>query len=35
MLDVPFVDWNGNEEIDTSDISISLAMSDSEDNDED
>ena len=35
MSDIPFVDWDGSGEIDPSDIALTLAMRESEDDDED
>ncbi len=34
VADIPFVDWNGSGEIDSSDIALTLAMRDSEDDDD-
>ena len=35
VAEIPFVDWNGSGEIDSSDIALTLAMRDAEDEDED
>ena len=35
MTEIPFVDWDGSGEIDSSDIAITLAVRDAEDDDED
>lgn len=35
MFDIPLIDWNGNGEIDSSDIAMTLAMNDSQNDDED
>ena len=35
MDEIPFVDWNGSGEIDSSDVAMTLAMRGAEDDDED
>ena len=34
MFDIPFIDWNGNGQIDYSDIAQTLAMNEANDNDD-
>ena len=34
MADIPFVDWDGSGEIDPSDIALTLAMRESEEDDD-
>ena len=34
MFDIPMIDWNGNGQIDYSDVSQTLAMNDSNDSDD-
>ena len=35
VADIPFVDWNGNGQIDSSDIAQTLAMNDADDDEDD
>ena len=34
VSEIPFIDWNGSGEIDSSDIALTLAMRDAEDDDD-
>ncbi len=34
-MDIPLIDWNGNGEIDASDIALTLAMRESEEDEDD
>lgn len=35
VFDIPLIDWNGNGEIDSSDVAMTLAMNDANGDDED